>query len=208
MGEKKTPSSLMQLQGQNYLIKSNPNSFPNSLPPLLEPPPSLLESQSHHHQSIIQTLNQNQNPYLIHTQESDLKTLIDPLVSQTDPFQANIPHPTSSFSNSIDAANKDSILFKPFISNQDFTLKELSNAIAKQCKKEPDFGTHFQVLSDEFGNMRWAEKAEENARYQNSFHFGLNGGGAMGIPSATVDNNATLDAIGHVMSTEPAFKWW
>lgn len=202
MAEKKSPTSLMLLQGQNYLIKSNHNSFPNSLPPLLDPPTSLLESQDHHHSSIIQALNQNQNPFLIHTQQSDLKTLINPLVSQTDLY----PQPTSSFPNSIDAANKDSILFKPFTSNQDFTLKELSNAIAKQCKKEPDFGTHSQLLSDDFGNMRWAERNEETARYHQSSFFGLNGG--IGMPSAAVDNNVTMDAIDHVMSTEPAFKWW
>ncbi|KAL8487112.1 hypothetical protein ACS0TY_023692 [Phlomoides rotata] len=199
MAEKKTPTSLIMLQGQNYLIKSNPNPnpnpFPNSLPPLLEPPP---ES----HPSIMQTLNQNQNPFLTHTHESDLKTLINPLDHH---FQPNLPHPTSSFSN-----KDDSILFKPFISNQDFTLKDLSNAIAKQCKREPDFGTHFQLLSNEFGNMRWGaeriEEEEEDARYQNSFAFG----GGMGIPSPTVDNNnnVTMDAIDHVMSTEPAFKWW
>lgn len=213
------------LPGENYLIKAassfpNPTNYStNSLPPLLEPPPTLLESQqSHqdHHPPIMQTLNQNQNPFLIHTQEShDLKTLINPLVSQCDLFPVNLSHPTSSFTNSMDIPNKDSFLLKPFMSQQDFTFKELSNAIAKQCKKEANFQTHFQLLSDGFGNMRWAEKFEENTnKYQSPFLFGLSGGGGMGIPSATVagvDNNVTaMDAaaIDHVMSTEPAFRWW
>ncbi|KAI3459929.1 hypothetical protein Pfo_016592 [Paulownia fortunei] len=216
MGEKKSPT---MLQGQNYLIKAS--SFPtttssNSLPPLLEPPPTLLESQSHQeYPPIMQTLNQIQNPFLIHAQESDLKSLINPLVSQCDLFPANLSQPTSSFTNSMTAANKDSILLKPFLSHQDFTFKELSNAIAKQCKKEGNFEPHFQLLSDGFGNMRWEEKIRENTKYQNPFLFSSSGGGGeMGIPSATVagvDNNVTaMDAaaIDHVMSTEPAFRWW
>ncbi|KAK4434093.1 hypothetical protein Salat_0572000 [Sesamum alatum] len=202
MGEKKTPA---MLQGQSFLIKAS-NS---SLPPLLEPPPTLLESQSNfqdHHPPIMQTLNQNPNNFLmIQTQESDLKSLINPLVSQSDLFS---PQPTSSFT-----PNKN--LSIQFPSSQDFSFKELSNAIAKQyCKKEASFEQpHFQLLADGFVNTQWAERIQENTnKYQLMSPFLLD---EMGIPSATVaagidDNVTALDsaAIDHVMSTEPAFRWW
>lgn len=175
--------SLLQ-QGQNYLFRASSFYNPtNSLPPLLEP---LLES--HHHQDqtpLFQTLNQNQNqnPFLIHTQKSDFKTLINPLVSQ------------------------------------DLGFKDLSSAIARQCKKESEFQTHLQLLSEGCGDMRWGgEKIEESSsKYlQNPFIFGVNGCGNMGIPSATVGDHsvtAAMDAaatapIDHVMSAEPAFRWW
>ncbi|KAK4387832.1 protein CUP-SHAPED COTYLEDON 3 [Sesamum angolense] len=213
MGEKKTPA---MLQGQSYLIKAS-NS---SLPPLLEPPPpptTLLESQSfqdHHHPPIMQTLNQNPNNFLIQTQESDLKSLINPLVSQCDLFSAQ---PTSSTSST---QNKDlnfNHFFKPphlhhLPSSQDFSFKELSNAIAKQyCKKEGSFEQP-HLADHGFVNIQWAERLQESTnKYQiSSFLLGLSDD-EMGIPSATVagiDDNVTAAAIDHVMSTEPAFRWW
>ncbi|PIN09961.1 hypothetical protein CDL12_17456 [Handroanthus impetiginosus] len=232
IGEKKTPT---MLQEQSYLLKPSPFSTTttnsNSLPPLLEPPPTLLETQSqnqdYRHPPIMQiTLNQNQNSFLVHTQEysHDFKTLINPLV---DPFLVNNSN-LSSFTN------KDSnILLKPFLSHeyQDLTtFKELSNAIAKQCKKEPNIlqppDVQIRSSTDGFGTMNmnmnmqyWAErKIQDNSKYdQNPFLFGSSGAAdEMGIPSGTlvegVDNinvNA-IDAadVDHVMSTEPAFKWW
>lgn len=184
--------SLLQ-QGQNYLFRAssfyNPSFTTNSLPPLLEPHPTLMES--HHHQDqtpLFQTLNQN--PFLTHSQESDFKTLINPLV----------PQPAL------------------LASNQDMGFKDLSSAIARQCKKESEFQTHLQLLSEGSGHMRWGgEKIEESSsKYlQNPFIFGVNGCGNMGIPSATVGDHsvtAAMDAatapIDHVMSTEPAFRWW
>ncbi|KAL3619828.1 Protein CUP-SHAPED COTYLEDON [Castilleja foliolosa] len=210
-GDKKNQAILVQ--GQNYLFPCNNNMITssNSLPPLLEPPPNLLESQSQN-QDYLQTLN----PFLIGTQEyqSDLKTLINPLiVSQCDPFQAQ---PTSSFANYKDSNNH---LKRPFIPNQDFTFKELSNAIAKQCKTEARYNdeARFQSMYGGFSNSKWAERVNNNQE-SGPFLFGLSG--EMGlIPSsaivAGVDNNVIIGGMettavdhGQVMSTEPAFKWW
>ncbi|KAH6778269.1 NAC Apical domain transcriptional regulator superfamily protein [Perilla frutescens var. hirtella] len=183
--------NLVQMQGQNYLFY-NPSCSANSLPPLLE-------SQD---QSTI--LLQNQNPLFIHTQESNIKTLINPVVSEAGFLPVNLN------------SDKESMFLnmKPFMSNEDFGFKELSNAIAKQCKKEPDFRTHLQLLSDGSSSMRWGDKIEESCKYQNPFIFGVNAGN-LGIPSATVgDHSVTAASLGaaaaidHVMSTEPAFRWW
>lgn len=181
IGEKKNI-----LQGQNYLMRASSFYNPTSLPPLLEPPPSL-EDQS----PLLQF--QNQNPPLYHSQESDLKALIDPLVSRPDIL------PGSSSSNSNSNSNKEaSMLLKPFMWSQDFSFKELSNAIAKQCKKESDLRAHLQFDGE-----------NNSSKYHNQtpFLFG-------GIPSVAVDDHsnvtAAMDAaaIDHVMSTEPAFRWW
>ncbi|KAL6527202.1 Protein CUP-SHAPED COTYLEDON [Orobanche gracilis] len=235
MVDKKSP--LAMLQGQNYLIKTS-NTTNNSLPPLLDPPPppttTLLGSRSHQdYPPIMQTLNQNiQNPFLIHKGEeydqSGLKTLMDPLIfSQYDPFQLNLPpQPTSSpssFANK--AVDSNILLLRPFLSDQDFTFKELSNAVGKQCKKEAagfdDNEAHFQLLSDGFGNRKWAERVvdiQENGKYEKNPNFLLGLSGEMGlIPSSSsatvfasgVDNNAINTAVDHgMMSTEPAFRWW
>ncbi|KAK6116801.1 hypothetical protein DH2020_049431 [Rehmannia glutinosa] len=167
-GDKKSIPITM-LQNQNYL----------TLPPLLEPPPIITQTP-------IPQNHQNPN-FPIPTQElSDLKTLINPLiVSQScDTFLS--PHPTSSsFPN------------KSFIPNQDFTFKELSNAIAKQGRKEKGnfFEPHFQFFG---GN-------QENAKYENPFLFG----GEMGllIPSVGhgIDNNVNSDME---TATEMGFRWW
>ncbi|KAL0366513.1 UNVERIFIED_CONTAM: protein CUP-SHAPED COTYLEDON 3 [Sesamum radiatum] len=97
-------------------------------------------------------------------------------------------------------------------SSQDFSFKELSNAIAKQyCKKEGSF-EQLHLADHGFVNMQWAERLQESTnKYQiSSFLLGLSDD-EMGIPSATVagiDDNVTAAAIDHVMSTEPAFRWW
>ncbi|XP_047937928.1 protein CUP-SHAPED COTYLEDON 3-like isoform X2 [Salvia hispanica] len=83
-----------------------------------------------------------------------------------------------------------SSLFLP--SNQGSSLKELSNVIASQCKNVGGGG------GDGGGNSKY-EKI-------NPFVFG----GDLAIPSvaAVGDHIVTAAAIDHVMSTEPAFKWW
>ncbi|KAL7085717.1 hypothetical protein ACP275_14G296100 [Erythranthe tilingii] len=178
MGEKKSQTMLQSHQQ----ISNN-----YSLPPLLEPP------------VIMQTLNQNDDAF---TQESDhLKTLINPLLVD-HLFPVNSPNPIATSSTSF--------------ANQDFTYKELSCAITKKCKKEANFESHDGFNNN--NNMRWAEE-NGNKYYPNPFLFGSGGGGCeMGVPltpGATVggidDNNVTaMDtaAIYHVMSTEPAFRWW
>ena len=127
------------VQGQSYLMRGyNPAT---SLPPLLEPPPTL----DHHHQFLYHTVQE----------QSELKALI----------------------------------------NQDLSLKELSMAIAIQCKKESDIRSHLQLQYVCGGD------GSGNSKYEYPFVFG----GNLAIPSAT----ATVDtAVHHVMSNEPAFRWW
>ncbi|KAL6504166.1 Protein CUP-SHAPED COTYLEDON [Orobanche gracilis] len=227
--DKKTP--LTMLQGQNYLIKPSTTNN-NSLPPLLEPPPppppppptSPLGPWSHqHYPPTMQTIKQNiQNPFLTHTSgeydQSDLKTLIDPpIFFQCDPFQLNLqPHPTSSSSSFANkAVDSNILLLRPFLSDQDFTFKELSNAIAKQCKKEAGFDDNeaqFQLLSDGLCNRKWAERVvdiQENAKYEKNPNFLLGLSGEMGLIPSGIGNNAITTAVDHgMMSTEPAFRWW
>ncbi|CAA0838491.1 Protein CUP-SHAPED COTYLEDON 3 [Striga hermonthica] len=169
IGDKKSPTIF---QGLNYFITNNTSS--NSLPPLLEPPPTQAQIQDYNNPPILQTLNQN--PFLFNSQEnqySDLKTLINPLVSQCDPFGPNnLARPAVPFNNVI--------LSKPSLSTQDFTFKELSNAISKQCKKEADIdsGVHIPFL------------------------FGPGCDAAVGSAGFVDDHH-------HVMLTEPGgLKWW
>ncbi|KAL2506030.1 Protein CUP-SHAPED COTYLEDON 3 [Abeliophyllum distichum] len=157
--EKKNPALY-----QSYCIKASSCS----LPPLLEPLPALLESQS---QDPMQTL-QNQNPFLVHhRQENDLKSLINPVVSQCDFFP--------SFSATPNPTDQDSILFKSFLSHQDCTLKGLNNVIAKQRMTREDA---FAAAA----NMRWGDKIPETSAYQNPLLFG-----GMGVQSPT--NTITID---------------
>ncbi|KAL1535179.1 Protein CUP-SHAPED COTYLEDON [Salvia divinorum] len=87
--------------------------------------------------------------------------------------------------------------------NQDLSLKELSMAIAKQCKKESYLQLQY-VCGGGGGD------GAGNSRYEYPFVFG----GNLAIPSATVDDyivTAAMDdaaAVDHVMSNEPAFRWW
>ncbi|XP_057776336.1 protein CUP-SHAPED COTYLEDON 3 [Salvia miltiorrhiza] len=174
MGEKK---SLMP--GQSYLLRGSSfyNPITNSLPALLDP-----------HQDL-------PNPLLYHTSchqdQSELKALINPLVSRPDFLPVGI--------NPIQAKDSSSSFFLKPLMSQDLSLKELSNAIAKQCKKESDFGSHLQYVCGGDGV----------GKYENPFVFG----GNLAIPSVTVGDHivtAAMDAaaIDHVMSTEPAFRWW
>nr|UXM19658.1 CUC3 protein [Hygrophila difformis] len=207
LGEKKgAANSMHQQQSYSYSMPKSaiPYAF-NSLPPLLE----YQSSKQDYTPLMQQTLTQNLQ---IPTQElsssssssstsSYLKSLINPLVSsQCDIFPVNFSHhhqPTTSFTSYYTPMS--------FMSHQDhLSFKELNNAfVGKQCKKENPFdGTHFQ----------------ENARYHNPFLYGLSmnecDGEMLRIPSATVNvddgNNATAmdPAFGHVMSTEPDFRWW
>ncbi|KAG6419936.1 hypothetical protein SASPL_116450 [Salvia splendens] len=157
------------VQGQNYLLRGSSYYSYNpmtSLPPLLESPVTLdhQDQLSLHHQ----------NSLLYHTANQDqpeLKALLNyPLASR--------PVGSSVFLNS----------------NQGLSLKELSNAIASQCK-----------------NVGGGGYGGGNSKYENHpFVFG----GDLAIPSGVAVGDhivtAALDAaaIDHVMSTEPAFKWW
>ncbi|KZV40837.1 hypothetical protein F511_29189 [Dorcoceras hygrometricum] len=201
VGEKMTLPTIFQPQNYN-LTKA---STACSLPPLLEPPqPNPSRSQSQDcMSSMIQILNQNQNienPFPMHHQDSDLKSLIDPTHSENDHF--SFTHPTP--------------LFLP-PKGQDFTFKELSNAIANHCKKESIFSPRFQILQpDGFAGMHWdyQEKIRDINRSQSPFLLGFDGiynniNGGIGIPSVSAIAATADPALDHVMMpTEPAFRYW
>ncbi|PON90509.1 NAC domain containing protein [Trema orientale] len=113
----------------------------------------------------IQKQNQNQNQN--HHQENDLKSLINPVVSQSHLFPINgLIQPSSCFSVSptttsvtttttTTTTNKNpstsssllpSMLFKSLLSHQDCTWKEQEQpfTVPKQCKTEGNF-SHFQA---------------------------------------------------------------
>ncbi|XP_075518735.1 protein CUP-SHAPED COTYLEDON 3 [Primulina tabacum] len=165
IGEKMTFPTIFHPQNYNLIKASTAGSC--SLPPLLEPPPQppLLHSQSQEYgmSSMIQTLNRNEYPFPMHHQEADLKSLINPIPSQNDIFPfTNISHPTPPFLPS---------------TVQDFTFKELSNVIGKQCRKESLFSPRFQLLPDGFVGIQWGdqEKTRDNNKIQNPFLLGFDG---------------------------------
>ncbi|XVE56300.1 hypothetical protein DITRI_Ditri03aG0227600 [Diplodiscus trichospermus] len=148
-------------QGQSYILEVSSSPTTNSLPPLLETPTPFLESQS-------QTPKQAQNPFLIHRQENDLKSLINPLVSQSPLFLANgfqssfsaapTTIPSTLITSTTDkkaATNTNnpsaSTFFKSLLSHQCCMLKE-QITIPKQCKTEANF-SHFQLPDTTFNWM-------------------------------------------------------
>ncbi|XP_073146928.1 protein CUP-SHAPED COTYLEDON 3-like [Henckelia pumila] len=195
MGEKMTFPTIFQPQNYNLIKASTVAAGAGSwsLPPLLEPPLLLPSVRSPVClSSMIQTLNQNrnENPFPIHHQESDLKSLIHPICPQNDIF--SLPTP-------------------PFPPVEDLT---------KHCKKESIFGPRFQILPHGFVGMQWdhhdMDKFGDNNKIHNPFvsgfdnignddHSHINGG--IGIPS--VSAIAAADPVlDQVMSTEPAFRYW
>ncbi|KAK9270796.1 hypothetical protein L1049_026381 [Liquidambar formosana] len=194
-GEKKNP--LFQAQGYHLMeISSSPTT--NSLPPLLQTPTALLESQSHALRN---------NPFLMNHQESGLKTLItNPVVSESHHFPTNEfqpscfspTPPTTITTNKNTITNPSpSILFKSLLSHQDCTLKE-GATVPKQCKTEANF-SHFQ-LSD--ANLHWVDKFHQNP-YQSPLFFEMDCS-VLGL-SAAAAAAAAPDPV-HDMSTSLAFN--
>ncbi|XWS14343.1 hypothetical protein CRYUN_Cryun35bG0001500 [Craigia yunnanensis] len=159
-GEKKNALA----QGQSYILEVSSSPI-SSLPPLLETSTPFLESQS-------QTPKLVQNPYLIHRQENDLKSLINPVVSQCPLFLANGFQPTfsatlSTITSTITSTTdkpvtntnnpSTSMLFKPLLSHQDCMLKEQA-PIPKHCKTEANF-SHFQLPD---ATLNWMDKIHPN----------------------------------------------
>ncbi|XWS24629.1 hypothetical protein CRYUN_Cryun28dG0119000 [Craigia yunnanensis] len=168
-GEKKN----ILAQGQRYILEVS-SSPTISLPPLLETPTPFLESQS-------QTPKQVQNTFLIHRQENDLKSLINPVVSQSPLFLVNGFQPsfsatptaiTSTITSTTDkkaVTNTNnpsaSMLFKPLFSHQDCMSKEQAT-IPKQCKTEANFSR--LQLPD--ATLNWMNKIHQNP-CQNTLFF-------------------------------------
>ncbi|GAV65838.1 NAM domain-containing protein [Cephalotus follicularis] len=190
------------VKGQSYLLEAASSPANSSLPPLLETPTTILDC---HSQSSRQEL-QNQNPFLIPHQENDLKSLINPVVSQSLLFPMNGFQPSFSptNNNTTDTANTNnannnpspSMLFKSLLSHQDCILKEEAT-IPKQCKTEPKL-SQFQLP---IGNFNWMEKIQQQNPYQNPLFFEMDcgGGGVLGFSGAA---DTTLND----MSTSTAFN--
>ncbi|KAG2698053.1 hypothetical protein I3760_07G133100 [Carya illinoinensis] len=163
-GEKKNPL----LQGQNYLLEAASSATSGSLPPLLEEVPNtLLECQ----------LQDLQNSLLINNQDG-LKSLIHPVVSQSNLFPINGFLP--SFSTSTTTATTQntntnnnpsqsplpSILFKSLLSHQDCSTHKEQITIQKQCKTEANF-SNVQMPAD--ANLQWMDRIHTSTnQYQNS----------------------------------------
>ncbi|KAJ0085349.1 protein CUP-SHAPED COTYLEDON 3 [Pistacia vera] len=205
------------LQGQSYLFEgcSSPSG---SLPPLLETQTTLLECQSQNPSSI----EALQNSFLYHQQESDLKSLINPVMSQShshshdlfpmNGFQSSFSHnPTTIIStNTSNTTNKhmmmntdnspsQSMLFKSLLSHQDFTLKE-QTTIPRQCKTEANF-SHFQLPEANNNNFSWMEKIHPNP-YHNPLFFEMDCN-LSGLPTQSA---AIAGSSANEMSTSVAFN--
>ncbi|KAL3845909.1 hypothetical protein ACJIZ3_003312 [Penstemon smallii] len=168
------------------MLIQNQNYMTKSSLPPLLEPPQQ-QTNNHPHDIIMQTLNQNYNQNPFLFHNQES----DHLKSLHDIFSVNFSQPNS-------------------------TLKELSNVISKQCKKEETnslINPHSQLLCDgTFVNMNWAEKILENNatnKYPNPWVCGLDS--EMGINNNINNGNiGVMDvaAIDHVMSTETTFRWW
>ncbi|XWS20817.1 hypothetical protein CRYUN_Cryun30bG0001800 [Craigia yunnanensis] len=198
-GEKKNALA----QGQSYILEVS-SSQTTSLPPLLETATAFLESQS-------QTAMQAQNPFLIHRQENDLKSLINPIVSQSPLFPANgfqpsfsatpttITSTTTSTTDKNAATNTNnpsaSMLFKSLLSHQDCILKEQAT-ITKQCKTESNFSNC--QLPD--ATLNWMDKIDPNP-CQNPLFFEMDCS-VLGFSEGITGRDTSV----HDMSTSIAFN--
>lgn len=203
------------LQGQSYFFEAC-SSPSGSLPPLLETQTTLLECQSQNPNSI----EALQNSFVYHQQESDLKSLINPVVSQShshdlfpmNGFQSSFSHnPTTIIStNTSNTTNKhmmmntdntpsQSMLFKSLLSHQDFTLKE-QTTIPRQCKTEANF-SHFQLPDANNSNFSWMEKIHPNP-YQNPLFFEMD----CNLSGLTTQSATIAGSSANETSTSVAFN--
>lgn len=202
-GEKKN----LLLQGQSYGLReaaSSPSS--GSLPALLETQTRLLECQF---QSPMQGV---QNPFLFGNQENDMKSLINPAVSQSHLFPKNGLQPSFSpipttITSSTSATNKNpspspSMLFKSLLSHQDCTPKE-QLTIQKQCKTEANF-SDFQAPAE--AHLQWMDRIHPNpTQYQNPLLFEIDCG-LLGLSAFASAPLADAAAANYDMSTSIAFN--
>ncbi|PQQ11225.1 protein CUP-SHAPED COTYLEDON 3 [Prunus yedoensis var. nudiflora] len=156
-GDKKNPLQLDRVEVEAA------SSNCNCLPPLLESPtavkPTFLQQGQCPHQSHNPMQMQSPHPlppFLFQHQENDLKSLINPVVSQPHLFSSfpiNAFQTQPSFSptnnnNSASLTNEknpsplQSLLFKSLFSSHD---QDCNNTIPKQCKTEPNYFSHFQT---------------------------------------------------------------
>ncbi|XVF35798.1 hypothetical protein REPUB_Repub19eG0001600 [Reevesia pubescens] len=199
-GEKKNGLA----QGQSYILEVS-SSPTTSLPPLLETPTPFLESQSP---------MQGQNPFLIHYQENDLKSLINPVVSQSPLFPATGFQPSFSatpttITSPITASTTDknvvtntsnpsaSMLFKSILSHQDCSIMKEQATMPKQCKTEANFSHNLQLPD---ATLNWMDKIPPNP-CQNPLFFEMDCS-VLGFSEAVTAG----DTYVHDMSTSIAFN--
>ncbi|XP_010270533.1 PREDICTED: protein CUP-SHAPED COTYLEDON 3-like [Nelumbo nucifera] len=192
-GEKKSP---FFQAAHGYLMEACSSSPSTCLPPLLEPPTTVMDVQSS-----IQSL---QNNYLIH-QENGVKNLINPVSTQTQLFpmsSSSLLRPSFSPTTINPNNPSHSILLKSLLSHQDCTLKQAT--VQKQCKTESNF-SHFQPLD---ANLHWVDKIHQNPLFIEMGVGGPGGGGGGGGPGpggGVLGFTAVADTV-HEMSTSVAFN--
>ncbi|KAG6783553.1 hypothetical protein POTOM_009207 [Populus tomentosa] len=159
-GEKK--KVFLQAGHGYHLMEASSPANSGSLPPLLEASASIFD-QCQSKSTVVEAF---QNAFLIHEhQENDLKSLLNPLVSQSNAMSLNgfqpCFSPTSvSVNSTTTSTNKNtdtntnnqspSMLFKSILSYQDCALKEQSSTLYKQCNTEANF-SHFQLHDAHLG---------------------------------------------------------
>ncbi|XVF74067.1 hypothetical protein PTKIN_Ptkin13bG0031600 [Pterospermum kingtungense] len=142
------------------------SSTSTSLPPLLETPAPFLESQTSKQAFAIQ---------------NELKSLINPVVSQSPLFLSNGFQPSFSVDSTTDKkkavtnTNTNTMLFKSLLEQA---------TIPKQCKTEANF-SHFQLPDASFN--------------QNRLYFDMDYGGVLGFSEAVIAGDIN-------MSTSIAFN--
>ncbi|CAB4278847.1 unnamed protein product [Prunus armeniaca] len=165
-GDQKNPLQLDQVEVEAA------SSNCNCLPPLLESPtaaakPTFLQQGQRPHQSHNPMQMQSPHPlppFLFQHQENDLKSIINPVVSQPHLF-SSFPinafqtqpsfSPTTTNSNTALLTNDknpsplQSLLFKSLFSSHD---QDCNNTIPKQCKTEPNYFSHFQTPANNNNN--------------------------------------------------------
>ncbi|KAI3980670.1 hypothetical protein MKX01_025235 [Papaver californicum] len=169
-GEKKTPFYFGH-HHHNYLVEvSSPlhqhHSNNTTLPPLLESPTKLLESQP------LQVFHQE--PYFMN-QDSDIETLINPTLNPPHQIVSNNNLPANSnnnyiqpFSLSSNSNNISSALFKSFLSrHQDCMLKEEPSFNTKQ--QDANLNSYFQQLDGGASNLNWLDKIQNQNLWQQNF---------------------------------------
>ncbi|MBA0836811.1 hypothetical protein Goarm_009006 [Gossypium armourianum] len=197
-------------QGQSYVLAVSSSST-TFLPPLLETPTPLLKSES-------QTLMQAHNSFFIHRHENDLKSLINPVVSQSQSQSQLFPSngfqpsfsPTSTYATTdknvvtnttTTTTSSAAMLFKSLLSHQDCLFKE-QPAFPKQCKAEADFS--YLNLPAANNTLNWMDRIHPSPPCQNPLFFDMDYS-VLGFAEG-VRGTARGDTNAHDMSTSIAIN--
>lgn len=161
---------------------------------------------------------QAHNSFLIHRHENDLKSPINPVVSQSQSQSQLFPSngfqpsfsPTSTFAltdknavtNTTTTTNSSAaMLFKSLLSHQDCLFKEQA-AIPKQCKAEADFS--YLNLPAANNTLNWMDRIHPSPPCQNPLFFDMDYS-VLGFAEG-VRGTARGDTNAHDMSTSIAIN--